>query len=138
MENIDYESSDYSRNHMFFGDIVRWYYKELTGIMPDPNSVGFKHFFIQPFFPGTLEFAEATHDCLYGQIRSEWKRAGEDIALVIEIPANTSSTIILPKSDLQINNTPVKKSDSVKNLQTGSKTQQFELGSGVYKLVLKN
>ncbi len=29
-----------------------------------------------------------------------------------------------------------KKSDFVKNFQTGSKSQQFELGSGVYHLVL--
>ena len=73
---------------------------------------------------------------MYGQIRSEWNRVGDDIAMVIEVPANTTSTLILPKGDLLINNTPVKKSDLIKNLQTGSKTQEFELGSGVYQLVL--
>ncbi len=73
---------------------------------------------------------------MYGQIRSEWKRTGDKIALVVEVPANTSSTIILPKGDLQINNSAVTKSDLVNNLQSGSKTQQFELGSGVYNMVL--
>jgi len=29
-----------------------------------------------------------------------------------------------------------KKSDFAKNFQTGSKSQQFELGSGVYEMVL--
>ena len=130
------ESLDNSRNHMFFGDIVHWCYKDLAGITPDPNSVGFKHFDIQPFFPESLEFVKATHDCMYGQIRSEWKRVGEDVALVIEIPANTTSTIILPKGDLMINDNPVKDADCVKNFITENKTQQFELGSGVYKLVL--
>jgi alpha-L-rhamnosidase len=73
---------------------------------------------------------------MYGQIRSEWKREGEDINMVIEVPANTTSTVVLPKGTLLINNTPVKKSDFTKNFQTGSKSKQFELGSGVYSLKL--
>jgi alpha-L-rhamnosidase len=135
-EDFNMESLDNSRNHMFFGDIVHWCYKDLAGIRPDPNSVGFKHFEIQPFFPGSLEFVSATHDCMYGQIRSEWKREGEDITMVIEVPANTTSTVVLPKGELMINGQAVKKSDLVKNFQTESKTQEFELGSGVYQLVL--
>lgn len=119
---------------MFFGDIVHWWYKELTGIRPDPAHVGFKHFFIQPYFPEALDFAKASHDCMYGQIRSEWKREGEGIAMVIEVPANTTSTIVLPKGELVINNNPVKKSDLVTNLKTDGKFQAFELGSGAYKL----
>jgi alpha-L-rhamnosidase len=135
-EAFNTDTRDNSRNHMFFGDIVHWWYKEIAGIRPDQANVGFKHFYIQPFFPETLEFAEASHDCMYGQIRSEWKRVGEDISMVIEIPANTTSTIILPGGDLQIDDIPVKQSDFVKNYNTGSKSQQFELGSGVYNLIL--
>ncbi len=135
-EDFNMESLDNSRNHMFFGDIVHWCYKELGGIQPDPKSVGFKHFYIQPFFPEALEYVEAKHDCMYGQIRSEWKRVGNKIEMIVEVPANTSSTIILPKSDLQINISAVKRLDVVKNFKTKSKTQQFELGSGVYNLVL--
>jgi alpha-L-rhamnosidase len=135
-EAFNTETRDNSRNHMFFGDIVHWWYKELAGIRPDPDNVGFKHFYIQPFFPENLEFAEASHDCMYGQIRSEWKRVGDNIAMVLEIPANTTSTIILPRGDLKINKHPVKKSDFVKNYKTVSKSQQFELGSGVYRLDL--
>jgi alpha-L-rhamnosidase len=135
-EAFNTESLDNSRNHMFFGDIVHWCYKELTGIRPDPNNVGFKHFYIQPFFPETLEFAESSHDCMYGLIRSEWKRVSDGIAIVIEIPANTSSTIILPRGDLMINRQRVTKSDFAKNFRSRGKSQQFELGSGVYNLVL--
>lgn len=136
-EDFNMKSLDNSRNHMFFGDIVHWCYKDLAGIRPDQNSVGFKHFFIQPFFPESLEFAKASHDCMHGQIRSEWKRVGGNIEMVIEVPANSSSTIILPKGDLQMNNNPVKKSDYVKNFKTENKSQQFELGSGLYNIVLK-
>ncbi len=135
-EDFDITSLDNSRNHMFFGDIVHWWYKELTGIRPDPSHVGFKHFYIQPFFPESLEFAEASHDCMYGQIRSEWKRAGDDITLLIEVPANTTSTVVLPKGKLLINEQGLKKSGLAKQFKAEGKTQQFELGSGVYHLVL--
>ena len=85
------------------------------------------------YHPTAIELMD---DCMYGQIRSEWKRVGDNIAMVIEIPANTTSTIILPGGDLQIDNIPVKQSDFAKNFKSGSKSQQFELGSGVYNLVL--
>ena len=123
---------------MFFGDIVHWWYKELNGIRPDPDNAGFRHFYIQPFFPESLEHAAASHDCMYGLIRSEWKRNGESITLVVEIPANTSSTIILPGGKLLINGQQVKNSDQAKNFKTRGKSQQFELGSGTYHLDLTN
>jgi alpha-L-rhamnosidase len=135
-EDFNMESLDNSRNHMFFGDIVHWCYKALAGIQPDQNSVGFKHFFIRPFFPESLEFVKASHDCMFGQIKSEWKRVEGGIEMLIEVPANTSSTINLPKGDLQINNTSVNKADCVWNYTTGKISQQFELGSGVYHMVL--
>lgn len=135
-EDFNMKSLDNSRNHMFFGDIVHWCYKELTGIRPDPKSVGFKHFIIQPFFPDSLEFAKATYDCLYGQIKSEWKRVGGNIEIKVEVPANTSSRIVLPKGDLQINNKSVKKAACVKSYKNGNKSQEFELGSGVYTMIL--
>ena len=34
----------------------------------DPDNVGFKTFSIQPFFPESLEFAGAKHDCMYGSV----------------------------------------------------------------------
>jgi alpha-L-rhamnosidase len=135
-EDFNMKSLDNSRNHMFFGDIVHWCYKELAGIRPDPNSVGFKHFFIKPFFPESLEFVKASHDCMYGQIISEWRRVGDKIEMVIEVPANTSSTIILPKGNLQINSKSVKKADFIKKFKIENKFQKVELGSGVYNMIL--
>jgi len=41
--------------------------------------------------------------------------------MVIEVPANTTSTIVLPRGDLLINNAPVKKSDCVKDFKANSK-----------------
>lgn len=134
-EDFDLNSQDASRNHMFFGDIVHWYYKVLAGIRPDPNFVGFKHFFIQPFFPESLEFVTASHDCRYGQIRSEWKRVGNNIEMILEIPVNTKSTLVLPKGNLRIDNELFTSTDIIKKSKSENNFQQFELGSGVYHFI---
>ena len=42
----------------------------------------------------------------------------------------------LPKGKLMINKQVAKKSTFVKGFKTDGKTQQFELGSGIYTLVL--
>ena len=61
---------------------------------------------------------------------------GGNIEIKVEVPANTSSRIVLPKGDLQINNKSVKKADCVKSYKVGNKSQEFELGSGVYTMIL--
>lgn len=60
---------------------------------------------------------------------------GGNIEIKIEVPANTSSRIVLPKGNLQINNKSVRKADCVKSYKIGSKSQEFELGSGVYTMI---
>jgi len=77
-----------------------------------------------------LIFSLIPGSSLYGQ-------KSKDISMVIEIPANTTSTIVLPKGDLLINKQAVRESDFAKNFITGKGIQSFELGSGVYNLVLK-
>ncbi|MCR6720430.1 MAG: hypothetical protein NVV59_09065 [Chitinophagaceae bacterium] len=42
--------SDISMNHIMFGEIGAWFFKALGGIHPDPESPGFKHFYLRPFF----------------------------------------------------------------------------------------
>jgi alpha-L-rhamnosidase len=135
-EDFNIKSSDNSLNHMFFGDIVHWCYKELAGIRPDPNMVGFKHFYIKPYFEESLDFVKADHDCLFGKIRSEWKRKDGNIDMLIEVPANTTATIVLPKGVLQVNDKPARASQEIKNFKLESNSQLFELGSGIYNLHL--
>lgn len=91
-----------SHNHIFFGDYCAWFYKTLAGIRPDEQAPGFKHFFIQPSFVSALTFAGADYQCRYGKIVSRWKRRGDEIILTVEVPANTTATVILPSSKVEL------------------------------------
>jgi alpha-L-rhamnosidase len=136
-EDFNTESNDNSHNHMFFGDIVHWCYKVLAGIIPDENNPGFKHFFIEPYFAGSLDFVSASHESMYGKIVCEWKKTPTEIALKIEIPVNTSSTVKLPKGEILINNVQVSGSDIAKEYKEENGFISFCLGSGKHNIILK-
>lgn len=135
-EDFNINSKDNSRNHMFFGDIVQWCYKVLGGIRLDEDNPMFKHFFIEPFFANSLDFTKASHDCMYGMIRSEWKRVEGRVELSISIPVNTTSTIILPKREILINDLSLSESNLVMELSEVDEKTSFTLGSGNYQIIL--
>jgi alpha-L-rhamnosidase len=136
-EDFNTESNDNSHNHMFFGDIVHWCYKVLAGITPDENNPGFKHFFIEPYFAGSLDFVSASHESMYGNIASEWKKTATEITLKIEIPVNTSSTMKLAKGEIFINGENLTGTAIVKEYAEEKGRVSFLLGSGKYEIIIK-
>ena len=86
-----------SGNHvMLIGDLVLWFYEYLAGIAPDDRQPGFKHLVMQPHPVGDLTFVRASHRSPYGWIYSEWHRDGDRFDWQVEIPANTTATIMVP------------------------------------------
>ena len=83
--------------HPMFGSVVAWFYNSLAGIKPDPQHPGMKHFYIEPKPVPDLSYCKASHRSLYGMIVSDWKIDTDgNFNLKIEVPANTSATVILP------------------------------------------
>ena len=89
-----------SRNHIMFGDISAWFYKALAGIQPDPQTPGFKHFFIAPQVVGDLTSARASYESIRGPIVSDWNVKKGEFRLRVVIPPNSCATITLPTTDL--------------------------------------
>jgi alpha-L-rhamnosidase len=87
-----------SFNHWAFGSVGEWVWRELVGINPDDQQPGYKHFLIHPRPCGDLAWAKARYDGIRGPIVSEWRIAGGQILLHVEVPANTTATVIVPTS----------------------------------------
>jgi alpha-L-rhamnosidase len=112
-----------SGNHvMLIGDLVVWFYEYAAGIAP--ASPGFKTIKMEPHPVGNLKFVKATHNSPYGLIASEWHRDGNKFDWQIEIPANTTATVIVPAG----------KSGRV-TCNGKSVSATLQLGSGKYHLV---
>ena len=122
-----------SRNHIMYGDVSAWFYKALAGIQPDPQSPGFKHFFVTPHVMGDLTSASGKYDSIHGKITSEWKVADGALRLSLTIPANTTATVSLPVTDpVQEAGKPVARAAGVKFLRTEAGRSVFEVASGTY------
>ena len=123
-----------SRNHIMFGDVSAWFYKALAGIRPDPQSPGFKHFFIAPQIVGDLTAARGEYNSIRGKIVSDWKVVKGEFFLTLIIPANTTATVSLPiAGDVRESGKPVAKVGGVKFLRADGGRNWFEVESGSYR-----
>jgi len=85
-----------SWNHFMMGQIDEWFFKSLAGIQADLAQPGFRHFFVKPVLAGNLTSVEATHKCLYGTINVSWKKTDTSFELTVDVPVNTTATVVLP------------------------------------------
>jgi len=90
-----------SFNHYAYGAIGEWMYRVVAGIEIDEKQPGYKHILIQPRPGGGLTYAKASVETLYGHVESGWKFADGKMALHVEVPANTTATVRLPKAKLE-------------------------------------
>ena len=85
---------DFSLNHFNFGAVGEWMYSNIAGIQP--GAAGFKKIIIRPQIDSSLGFAKASYQSIQGNIHSNWKIEKDTVYFQIEIPANTSASIVLP------------------------------------------
>ncbi|MGN7788077.1 family 78 glycoside hydrolase catalytic domain [Niabella sp. 22666] len=84
-----------SQNHiMLLGDLLIWMFEDLGGIKA--AAPGFKEIEMKPSFIQQLNEVEAGYKSAAGDIKSQWKRNGNQIQWQIEVPANSSAVIHIP------------------------------------------
>jgi alpha-L-rhamnosidase len=118
------------------GNLEAWCYQTLAGINYDPQQPGFQHILLRPHPVGDLTFVSASHKCLYGPIRSEWRRALQAFTWRITIPPNTTATVFVPTTDVA----SVRESGqgaagaaNVKYVRSDSSSAVYEITSGSYE-----
>lgn len=85
-----------SRCHPMFGSVVAWFYRTLAGIRYDEAEPGMKHIVIAPQPVGGITYCSGSYQSLYGPVRSDWRIEADSFELTVEIPTNTTATVILP------------------------------------------
>ena len=88
-----------SGNHvMLLGDLLSWIFEDLGGIRS--SEPGFKHITLSPDF-GTDEInnIDVGYESIYGKIVSRWQKAKGELTWHVEIPANTTATLMMPNGE---------------------------------------
>lgn len=85
-----------SFNHVAFGAVGEWMYRNIIGINPDDTHPGYQHFIIRPRPGGNLTWAKGSYHSIHGNIMSGWKLKGDHFILKVQIPVNTTATVYVP------------------------------------------
>jgi alpha-L-rhamnosidase len=96
-----WEPSDnvYSHNHPMFGSVSEWFYKDLGGIIPAPDAVGFNKIIFRPQPVGDVTWVNTSYNSARGKIICDWKRDGHDFQLLVRVPVGASAVVELPAKD---------------------------------------
>jgi alpha-L-rhamnosidase len=85
-----------SQDHFMLGHIMEWFYSDLVGVQQSPDSVAFRKIVIKPTPVGDVTWAGASFQSASGVIKSSWKITGNQFALDVVIPPNTTAELIFP------------------------------------------
>lgn len=85
----------HSFNHPMFGSYDAFFYRYLGGIAIEEDAVGGNKIRIEPQFPESLTYVNASHETVHGKIVSQWKREKGKIKCHIEIPPQTDAVVTI-------------------------------------------
>jgi alpha-L-rhamnosidase len=129
-EHWELSENAFSHNHPMFGSISDWFFRNLAGIRPADDAVGFNKIIVQPQI-ADLTWAKASYKSVLGKVSSSWKKVGNKLTLDITIPVNATATVYLPGTlqDIREGGSPVNKG---KGTIIGKQTNDwvFQVGSG--------
>lgn len=100
-----------SQDHFMLGALNEWLSFDAGGLQPASDAVAYNKLVIRPAVVGSLTQATSTYNTPYGPASSSWTRSGSTVQLSVQVPVNTTATIMMP-------------------LKSGYKT--YSVGSGSY------
>ena len=125
-----------SFNHHAYGAIGDWMYRVMAGIEIDPAAPGFRHVLIQPEPGGGFTRVGAAHDSMYGRVSSSWSIEQGTFVLEVEVPANASATVRLPRAprgSVTESGQPLAVGNGIGAVRQDGDAVIAEIGSGRYR-----
>lgn len=120
-----------SNNHLMLGHLMEWLYAGIGGIRQDESSVAYKSIVIEPILMDHIERAVVSFQSPYGRIAmSRYTKDGAQ-KIEVDIPANTSARIVLPRARYQVDDDLAKIGEFEEN---GHMKTFIEVGSGKYSI----
>ncbi len=88
-----------SLNHYSKGAVLEWLYSTCCGIRMGEKE---NSFIIKPVPGGSLTYAKASYDSIYGKVSCGWEIKDGKISYTVSIPANTTAEVTLPGKETQV------------------------------------
>lgn len=121
-----------SQNHFMMGALDEWFTAGIGGIRQAEDSVGFRRLEIRPSVVGRLTHAESSYRTPYGEVRTEWRRAGTTFQLDVAVPPGTTASVEVP---LWAGQGGATATAGARPVRTTGDSATFEVGSGTWSFV---
>jgi alpha-L-rhamnosidase len=122
-----------SLDHMMYGTIGDWFYKNLAGIVP--LTAGYGEISIKPDFPAELAWVRAKRTVAAGEVIASWKRVGATYTLDVSVPVNSTAEVSVPVTSDQVVLEGAKSASSAKGVafvKSEDGRNVYRIGSGTY------
>lgn len=135
-----------SFNHYAYGAVAEWMFRQMAGVSPDEENVGFKHIILQPT-PDTRATLKHNQERItsvdadvwtpYGSAKGAWTcDGGAEMTYNVTVPANTTATLYMPVAegmDVFEGAVPAAEAEGVEYVGTENGKAVYTLGSGCYE-----
>lgn len=126
-----------SFNHYAYGAIGDWLYRKVAGLELNEDVPAFKQFTVKPHIGEGLDWVEATHESMYGLIKSAWKK-GENGSMTLEVvvPPNTEANVQLlgaKRDNVQVNRADLSQDSDILSVTDLDECIDVLVGSGKYE-----
>ncbi len=123
-----------SLNHYSYGSIVEWMFRNMAGINPCEEGVGFKKFRIAPMPNYQIGRAQAKLRAASGTIESAWEIDGKQLRFRFMVPFDTEAEIVLPDAEADVIRRQADCRQSEKpDIRQDGKNVVFRAGAGSYE-----
>lgn len=122
-----------SFNHTPFGTYVAWLFEHVAGLRP--AAPGFASIAFEPEPTRALEWAEARHLSVRGELALRWEWDGDALLVTVLVPPNTDATLRLPgatRERLRESGRALTEAEGVTALAQVADWTVIGLGSGEY------
>jgi Bacterial alpha-L-rhamnosidase. len=84
-----------SHNHIMFGSLDAWLYKNLAGI--EPIEAGWKTFRLKPYAQEKVVWVKSKFQSIYGEIALAWEKTESEFILEFSLPVGTRAKLYFPE-----------------------------------------
>jgi alpha-L-rhamnosidase len=124
-----------SFNHYALGAVGDWMYRVIAGIEIDPQRPGYQHALIQPHPGGGLTWVKVSEHTMFGVLASNWEIKDSTMTLRVEVPANTTATVRLPRAaiaQVKESGLPLVAAKGLAGVRQEEGSVALNVGSGTY------
>ncbi|MGC8673671.1 MAG: alpha-L-rhamnosidase C-terminal domain-containing protein, partial [Thermoprotei archaeon] len=125
-----------SHNHIMFGSVDSWFYRDLAGISIDEAQPAFVHVIFHPRMVG-LKWAEASVNTIRGKVYIAWQLA-DSLKVNVIVPTGSTASLHLPTGKLKCDGTEIDKEmpTGIINVRADEKETVVDFSSGSYEFEL--